>query len=447
MIARAVIGLAAVFAVAIAAVVGPTQQAPTQVGSLDLDVVPAAQRLACPGSLALPVGADPDATGALGSGSKDVRFSGFSNGDEPVAAGEGWSFDAALATTIERIGGGDLAGLAAVACVAPSTDAWLLGGSTTVGHSARLVLTNPTTAPSEATVTIHGAAGAVSPQVTVAVGAGATQQVLLEAVAAGVDTVAVHVEATGAGVVATLQDSRLDGFIPEGTDWVPPSPAAATSLVIPAVGPSNTDDGISIVRLLSPEGGEASLRLVDNVGEVAWPGVAGITLEAGTVVDVQLPVAVAGAVLVESTAPVMASAMTTQGRVPEDAPAGSVARDLVWVQGHEYVEGRDLRAMVTHYKPAVAVYAHQDTTVVVTEVATGKVLVEQRVTRGTSVRLPLDVPGGTEVAVTGDVSWVVLVGDLPGFVTAIEPTDVTEDPVGVLVAPAPYSETGWVQAP
>ena len=69
--------------------------------------------------------------------------------------------DAIVGAQVERIADGDIAGWAALTCSAPAAEQWLVGGSTALGSSARLVLTNPSTAPSEVTVTLYGPLGRV----------------------------------------------------------------------------------------------------------------------------------------------------------------------------------------------------------------------------------------------------------------------------------------------
>ncbi len=441
MIARAVGTLAVAAAVIAAVVVVPTTYPPAAGRVSVVDVVPGDQPLACPGSMVLPVGDPGAASGQIGAGSNDIRFSLYAtSAADPVAVGAGWASQSELSTSIERVGTGDIAGLAALACTEPTNDAWLVGGATTRGNSVRMVLTNPTTSPSEVTITIHGPAGAVSRQVFTAVGAGAQQALLLEGVAAELFAIVVHVEASAAGVVAALQDSRLDGFLPAGSDWVGPSPQPAMSLVISAVGPSDADGaGSSVVRLLAPDGADVSLRLFDRLGEVAWPGIQTLELEAGTVVDLTVPDVDGGAVVIEADAPVIAAAFSQRSRAPEEGLEDDVARDFVWVAAQPRRDDRDLQLMVPHYERWVDAYAYEATTLEVVDVRRNVVVLERDMLAGTAIHMPLTVSSGALIRVDGAVSWVVIVEDEPGFATAVEPTDVTIEALPISVAPATYS--------
>src|SRR5690606_21698813 len=65
----------------------------------------------------------------------------------------------ASATAWSRTTQGDLRGLAAAPCQTPTTEQWLLGGSTELGSSARLVLQNPNRTAATVEVEVWGPAG------------------------------------------------------------------------------------------------------------------------------------------------------------------------------------------------------------------------------------------------------------------------------------------------
>ncbi len=125
-----------------------------------------------------------------------------------------------------------------------------MGGSTALGSSARLVLTNPSDVASDVAVSFYGPAGKVDQTLSVAVGPHSQTTYLLEGVSAGLATLVTHVEATAAGVTAVLQDSRLNGFLAAGTEWVVPNEGFAEQFEVPGIGPSEPDGmgGASSVR-------------------------------------------------------------------------------------------------------------------------------------------------------------------------------------------------------
>ncbi len=124
MIGRTLAGVAAALAAFWLAVsVAPQSALLEAPNPVVVPVVAASLPIACPGSLSIPVGNVGGGQGFVGSGSDDVRESIFPSGaDTPVATGAGWTSVSSLATEIERVGGGDIAGLAALACLAPRTE-------------------------------------------------------------------------------------------------------------------------------------------------------------------------------------------------------------------------------------------------------------------------------------------------------------------------------------
>ena len=343
------------------------------------------------------------------------------------------------ATTIERVGGGDLAGLAAFSCSEPSNEQWLLGGSTSLGNSSRLVLGNPTLTPTNVEITVYGPAGPIDPPINRALAAQSSDTLLLEGIAPDLGSIAILVTADAGGVVAAIQDSRLDGFLPVGTDWVHANDGLGQSLVVPGVGPSDPegDNGPAVVRLFSPEGGFVSMRLLTADGEVLLAGVGGVTLEPAEVIEVDLPASEVGTLLVESTSPTLAAVRSSVGRVPDEGLEGDVARDFAWVNAQSTESTRSV-AVTTHYEVTVAAYATADTTLRLYDWETDEVVFERELAADTTVEAPLDVDAGTAVRVEGDVVWVLRVADDPGFVATIEPIDPDDEARPVVVRPGPY---------
>jgi len=237
---------------------------------------------------------------------------------------------------------GDLRGLAATTCRPPSADTWLVGGSTEIGSSALLVVANPGRTPAEVSVAVFGPSGPVeTPGATFLVAPGAERALLLEGVAAEQRRLAVHVTAAGGLVSAHLQDSRLDGFTPAGTDLVtagaaPSSRQVLSGLVVrdSAVG----DEDAAQVRLLATgeEPGTARLTLLGPDGPVTLPGADRLELGPGEVTDLSLAGLPAGpyTAVVESDVPLVAGAMLTRlgppvelGDIPQVERAWVAAAD------------------------------------------------------------------------------------------------------------------------
>jgi len=240
----------------------------------------------------------------------------------PLAAGA----SASLTTA------GDLRGLAAASCQQPAQDLWLVGGSTELGASARLVIANSGATAAEVTLEVFGPSGALdlggSTQLLVA--PGAQSALLLEGVAAEQKRIVVHVRAAGGLVTAHVQDSRLNGFTPEGVDLVSPGSAPSTRQVVAGIvvpGSAIDDPDAAVLRMLVPGkvGTTARLSLLGPTGVITLPGADSLDLAAGEVTDVSLGGLPAGAytAVVDASAPVVAGAMITRAGLPgelDDTP-------------------------------------------------------------------------------------------------------------------------------
>ncbi|WP_062312030.1 DUF5719 family protein [Demequina rhizosphaerae] len=421
----------AVLAVVVAGRVAPEE--PVVAAPYEGEVTPAAQPVACPGPVEIPVGdidsGDPD----LGSGSDDRTYQALGDGTEPTGAG--FLAEGDVAASVERIGGGDVAGLSAASCVAPVRDQWLVGGSTALGSSARLVLTNPSDASTEATVTLYGGLGELEEHAVVSIAPGGQQDLLLESVVAEVPALAVRVVATGAGVVAHLQDSRLDGFQPAGTDWVGRGSAPSTRLVVPGVG-AEAEDAATTLRLMAPDGATADLMLAGDEGLVEWGGVSGLALEPGVVTEVEVPALASGAVEIRADAPVVAGAMISVTRPVVDGPADAVERDLAWLPAQDTTDRKRRSVMVTDHVSAVTVHAAVAGEFTLTD-ADGEVIVSQQMAARSTATIPLEATAGTVLTGPARFTWSLALEDEPGFVATLVPrrTDVESTPVTVGLRP------------
>ncbi|HQY34857.1 DUF5719 family protein [Actinotalea sp.] len=239
---------------------------------------------------------------------------------------------------------GDLRGLVAASCGRAAAEVWLVGGSTALGSSGRLVLVNPGRTAATVSLELWGPSGPVelagAPQYLVP--AGEERVVLLEGIAAEQERVVVHVTAAGGRVGAYLQDSALRGLVPAGTDDVVAGAAPAPQQVVPGVAvTASSADGadVALLRLLAPgsQGGTAAITVLGPEGPVDLPGAAELELVAGEVLDVPLGGLPPGyyTLVVDADVAVVAGAMITRGEGVGLAPdlaaaAGDVPLDRAW---------------------------------------------------------------------------------------------------------------------
>ena len=145
----------------------------------------------------------------------------------------------------------DLFGLAAAACRPPSMQAWLVGGSATVGAIDVLLLAGPGTVPSTVTLTVFGAEG--PRERTVIVPARSQIAVPLAASAAGELAPIVRLLAEGAPVHAVLQSSLVRTLDPAGVDLQDDAGSPATRQVLAGVQVVASDEGLTLLRLMATE--------------------------------------------------------------------------------------------------------------------------------------------------------------------------------------------------
>ena len=139
-----------------------------------------------------------------------------------------------LVTTLTEAG--DLRGLTAAPCAPDGAVSWIVGGSSAVGSSAELRLTNPGATTVTATVALYGSTGPVSLPSggIVAVPAGQTVGVLLESAAAD-PRLALSVTSEGGTLIPVLATESLDGETPAGAEVLTAGAAPGTDLTVPGV--------------------------------------------------------------------------------------------------------------------------------------------------------------------------------------------------------------------
>ncbi|NTV39183.1 MAG: hypothetical protein HGA51_04395 [Demequinaceae bacterium] len=434
MIARVVTRIAVVVVAALGAVAVyvATPASPEPPTSSTFSIAPPPAVVACPGKQTVPVG-DVGAGGDLASEPTQRSLNVYA----PVPMtplGDGQAADSAVAAQSEVIGDGDIEGWSAMSCGQAQLDQWLVGGATSLGSSARLVLSNPSAAPSEATVTVYGPLGQVQTTLVVAVAPGAQVDKLVEAVAAELPATVLRVQATGPGLVAVLQDSRLEGFQPAGTEWVTPSDLAE-SLVIPAVGGQDPNASVTL-RLMAPEGASVELSLVSDQGIEPWSVGHALVLEPGLVTDIDLPQGLAGAIEVRANGAVLASARTVVPRQPRESIDGEVAYDHTWVSGEALTEGT-LAGVLPLEGARIAIYSPTNAHVVVRD-SGGATVAESDLTARTVTWLDVAAPAGTLLSTKGEFAWAFVMESDAGHIASSEPVRVDQANLTATVVSSHY---------
>ena len=247
---------------------------------------------------------------------------------------------------------GDLRGLTAAPCTQPSAMSWIVGGSIAAGSSAELRLVNPGVTPATAKVTLYGSIGRLSlpSNGEITVPAGGSSSLALETKGSQDPRIAVSVEADGGSVVPTLVTESLDGETPAGTDVITPGAAPATELVIPGVeiiepaaqgevpdaktGADSSD--APAVRIVNPGQAPAtvSVTMLGKDGARPLSGAQSVTIDAGSVFDIQLAGVPAGTygVQVTSSTPVGAAVRMVRSGAEYPQRSKALIHDQAWAQ-------------------------------------------------------------------------------------------------------------------
>lgn len=336
-----VIGIAVAVAAIAAATLLPLPTIGTPAPSVAVTPVPAAQQLVCPGSvlrLGDESGANATQTSAIGSptttraatsGTLETRVladtdaGGGTGAPTLISSVEGGTSSIAGAQS-QTVTTGDYSGLAAAECARPSSDSWLVGGSTATGRTTLLTLVNPGEALSTVTIEILGEDGLVDAPGTngIVVAPGSQRVLSLAGFAPSLESLAVHVTSRGGPVVANLQQSIVRGIDAGGVDIIGATNAPATTHVVPgvliangaavqaALGQEGYADLATAVRLYVPgtEAAETTIRVIPTGGATASESF-DLTVPAGVVTDVPIEELADGSytVVVESSVPVVTS--------------------------------------------------------------------------------------------------------------------------------------------
>ena len=247
---------------------------------------------------------------------------------------------------------GDLRGLTTAPCAQPGAMSWIVGGSIAAGSSAELRLTNPGATPATVKVNLYGSIGRLSlpSNGEVTVPAGGSSSLVLETKGSQDPRIAVSIEADGGSVVPTLVTESLDGETPAGTDVITPGAAPATDLVVPGVEivepatqgevpdakTSADSSDTPAVRIVNPGQAPAtvSVTMLGKDGAHPLAGAQSVTIDAGSVFDIQLAGVAAGTygVQVTSSTPVGAAVRMVRSGGEYPARSKALVHDQAWAQ-------------------------------------------------------------------------------------------------------------------
>ena len=363
----ALVGAGAVVVLAAAVLLAPTPQLAPDVPAITVTPDRAAQQVVCTGGvLGLTRGDDPQLTVVQ---QPQRRSSGTGLVETPLGASDALEgapvvvtlpveapdtlVAAAESTRIDSPDSTDLRGLAAAECGQVSRTAWLVGGSTQVGRTTWVVLTNPGDVAATVDLRVWGASGPIEAPGTsgLIIAPGSQRIVSLAGIAVDEPSPVIAVESRGGSIAAHLQQSVVRGLDPSGVALATATERPATRHVIPALPVVGSqlvleratgeivDDALTTLRMIVPGDTASDVTITlrpasggsgDPTGQVITT-----TVAAGSVFDLPITDLPDGdwAVLVEGTEPLVVGARTTSG-----GPSGL---DIAWFSAAGALEAGD----------------------------------------------------------------------------------------------------------
>jgi hypothetical protein len=384
------VGLAVAAATIAVAAIVPLPTIARTPHPLTVTPVPTAQQLVCPGSLLRlgdETGQGASTASAFGQASLRYDASGGEVTAAPLAeAGApgspilisspvGTSADDRILVAgaqAEVAATGEFSGLAATDCVGVATETWLVGGSTSVGRTTLVTLSNPSDTVSTVALEIAGETGAITaPGATGIVVQPHTQRVLsLAGFAPDVESPVVHVESRGGQIVASLQQATVRGLEPGGVDIVGATTSPSTSQVVPGVVVSGADalatrigeegfsDLATVVRVFVPgdKPTTAQVSVVADDGSATGASFS-VELEPGMVDDLPIDGLVDGnyTVSVTTAVPVVAGVRVSTVATSVD-PLVPGASDFAWLAASSQLDGDSLVAVAAGPSPRIHLF-------------------------------------------------------------------------------------------
>lgn len=325
--------------------------------------VPAAATAACPGPLltvtsgtandSLTSGSEPGTIAGGGTGqptSGVLTTSGVQGAaavryfEQPAVAGRAPLLAAAQSAEANSA---ELSGLATANCAQPGYDSWLVGGGTSLGTTTLVVLSNPGDVAATVSLGIYDEQGlvAASGGDGIPVRPHSQHVVTLAGLAPNASATVVHVTSTGGAVSAVLQESQVTGITPQGMDWVSPTAAPDTHLLIPGAiidtsalsagtGSDASDGGVPVLRVL-PVGDKGAKLTIGLKPSSGTKGIVALTatVDPGVVSEIPLDHVGAGdyTITVDSSVPIVGAVGTTT--------VNSKGTDFTWYNAAQPLNG------------------------------------------------------------------------------------------------------------
>jgi len=313
-----------------------------------------------------------------------------------------------------------IGGLAVAACAEAVSDSWIVGGSTDIGHTSLLLLSNPTPVLATVDVTVSGESGLIdAPGATgILVQPGEQRIISLAGLAPNVKSPVLHVQSRGGQVAASLEQSSIRGIEPGGVEIIGTTANPAMDQTIAGVRVTTAvttetvttgegfDEDTPSIRVFVPGDVAATVQ----IGVTGADGSSGgtstqVDVEPGIATEIPLgPLAVGSfSVQVRSDEPIIAAART----IARTAPEGAGGKDFGWFSASAPLEGDFAVAVAGGPSPTLHLVNSQAADASLTLTPEGGTAVEVQVDAGASATVPL-VSGARYVVSGGDQLWALV---------------------------------------
>lgn len=197
-----------------------------------------------------------------------------------------------------------ISGLLGAPCIRPQSEFWFVGGTTTVGREALLLLNNPSAVDATVDLEIFTENGASHSAGLsgIAVPKGKTTILPLSAFVLRASSISLHVVSHGGSITALIQQKAVRGLFANGADFIAPSESLATKNYFPGILVRGANDAAryrtsakkysdvqNMLRVYVPGNTDAKLTLqVLGADSETFGTVMPITAPAGKVTDFEI---------------------------------------------------------------------------------------------------------------------------------------------------------------
>ncbi|RNE59071.1 hypothetical protein EEJ31_11165 [Cryobacterium tepidiphilum] len=305
-----------------------------------------------------------------------------------------------------------IGGLAVAACTEAVGDAWLVGGSTDLGHTSLVLLSNPSTVAATVNLTVYGETGQVdAPGSTgILVQPGSQRIVSLAGLAPNVNSPVVRVQSRGGQVAASLEESVVQGIETAGVELVGATNAPAAEQIIPGIvvprpGATSGEGDAPPAEVAAPSA--RVLTLGDEPATVQVGLISEDGASTGTSLQIQLQPGLATKVPLDGLAPGRYTMRLTADQPIVAAARTTTTDDFAWFTASAPQKGDFLVAVADGVDPTLHLFNP------------GTADAKPVVTQDGAASAPLTVPAGQAAVVPVAPGSLVSVTDGAGLVGSV----------------------------